>query len=29
VIHTESVPVPTAAGGTSESPVIVIYEVHP
>jgi 4-amino-4-deoxy-L-arabinose transferase-like glycosyltransferase len=29
VIHTESVPVPTAAGGTTESPVIVIYEVHP
>ena len=29
VIHTESVPAPTASGATSESPVIVIYEVHP
>ena len=29
VIHTESVSAPTAAGGTTESPVIVIYEVHP
>jgi 4-amino-4-deoxy-L-arabinose transferase-like glycosyltransferase len=29
VIHTETVAAPTAAGGTAQTPVIVIYEVHP
>jgi 4-amino-4-deoxy-L-arabinose transferase-like glycosyltransferase len=29
VIHTETVPAPMASGGTAQTPVIVIYEVHP